>query len=139
MTLSNIDLFLLLLPMISGYAMSIFCGPSKSAGSLVKFRPPAWVFGVVWPILYLLLGFAWIKSKEFSILYFILITLLNSWLIVYGCQKNKKLAIYIILLSILTLFYILVSVNISIKYYLIPLIIWLFFAFLLSLFEYQSK
>ena len=133
------DLFLLLLPLISGYTVSSICGPSKNAGSLVKFRPPAWVFGVVWPILYMLLGYSWVLSKEYSIFYFILISLLNLWMIFYVCKKNKVAGVYIILLSILALVYIFVSVKREIQYYLTPLLIWLLFALFLNTFEVQHK
>jgi len=134
-----IDIILLFLPLIAGYSTSSICGPSKSAGQSVKFSPPAWVFGIVWPILYLLLGFSWVKSKQYSLLFIILNILLNLWLIIYGCKKNKILGIYIILLSLLSLLYIFISVKIQIKYYLAPLFIWLLFALLLNIFEVQYK
>ena len=133
------DLVLLLLPMVSGYAVSLICGPSKNAGKSVKFRPPSWVFGVVWPILYLLLGYSWTQSREYSVYYFLLIVLLNMWLVVYVCRNNKVAGIYIILLSILSLLYIFISVKTTIKYYLAPLLIWLLFALFLNTFEVQSK
>ena len=65
--------------------------------------------------------------------------LLNLWLIIYVCQKNKIGGIYIILLSLLSLVYILISVKKQIKYYLVPLLIWLLFALLLNTFEVQNK
>ncbi len=134
-----IDYILLVLPLISGYTVSSICGPSKTSGQSVKFRPEPWVFGVVWPILYLLLGFAWTQSKQYSLFYIILNILLNLWLIIYVCQKNKIGGIYIILLSLLSLVYILISVKKQIKYYLVPLLIWLLFALLLNTFEVQNK
>ena len=134
-----IDYILLLLPLISGYLVSSICGPSKTSGQSVRFRPAPWVFGVVWPILYLLLGFAWTQSKKYSLLYIILNILLNLWLVVYACQKNKVGGIYIILLSLLCLVYIFINVKKQIKYYLVPLLIWLLFALLLNTFEVENK
>jgi tryptophan-rich sensory protein len=134
-----IDYIVLLLPLISGYSVSSICRPEKSSGQSVKFRPAPWVFGVVWPILYLLLGFAWTQSRQYSLFYIILNILLNLWLIVYVCQKNKIGGIYIILLSLLSLVYILISVKKQIKYYLVPLLVWLLFALLLNTFEVQNK
>lgn len=134
-----IDYILLLLPLISGYLVSSICGPSKTSGQSVRFRPAPWVFGVVWPILYLLLGFAWTQSKKYSLLYIILNILLNLWLVVYACQKNKVGGIYIILLSLLCLVYIFINVKKQIKYYLVPLVIWLLFALLLNTFEVENK
>ena len=46
----------LLYPMIIGYIISYQCKMNKSDGSIAKFRPPPIVFGIVWPILYILIG-----------------------------------------------------------------------------------
>tara|TARA_B100001093_G_scaffold520056_1_gene612332 strand:+ start:2165 stop:2575 length:411 start_codon:yes stop_codon:yes gene_type:complete len=133
------DLLIILAPLLISFSVSSVCSPSKNAGMSVKFRPPAFVFGIVWPILYLLLGVAWVKSKQYSLYYITLICLLNLWLVVYSCYNNKKAGIYIILLSILSLLYILILVNRKIKFYLLPLFIWLLFALLLNTFEVQYK
>ena len=132
------ELLLLFAPMISGYAMSSYCGPSKSAGSSVKFRPPAWVFGVVWPILYFLIGLAWIRSKHLTVSFIALLILLNLWLLVYVCQKNKVGGVYIIFLSLLSTFYIFVGLDRTTKYILAPLLVWLLFAAFLNTFEVQN-
>ena len=121
---SIIDYFYLFLPIISGYMMTMFCKPSKNAGAIVKFRPPAWVFGIVWPILYILLGLAWINSKQLSLFYWILIILLDLWLYIYSCKNNKIGGVFIIFLSILALLYIFINVSQTIKYYLAPLLVW---------------
>lgn len=136
--LTHQELILLFTPMISGYAMSGFCSPSKSAGSLVKFRPPAWVFGVVWPILYLLIGLAWIRSKHLTANFICLLILLNLWLLVYVCQKNKVGGVYIIFLSLLASLYIFVGLDKTTKYLFAPLIVWLLFAAFLNTFEVQN-
>ena len=136
--LTIIDYIYLFLPMLSGYTMAMFCKPSKNAGSIVKFRPPAWVFGIIWPILYILLGVAWINSKQLSLFYFILILFLNLWLYIYACKKNKVGGVYVIFLSILSLLYIFVSVSTKIKYYLAPLLVWLLFAGLMNITEVQK-
>lgn len=132
------DFFLLFAPLISGYTMSAYCGPSKTAGASVKFRPPAWVFGIVWPILYILIGLTWIKSKHLSFRFVILLILLNLWLLVYVCQKNKVGGVYIIFLSLLAALYIFTDLDKSTKYLFIPLLIWLLFAGFLNTFEVQS-
>tara|TARA_B100001121_G_C18557558_1_gene558703 strand:+ start:426 stop:851 length:426 start_codon:yes stop_codon:yes gene_type:complete len=137
--ISYFDLVILLIPLISGYSVSSICGPSNKSGAVVKFRPPSWVFGVVWPILYLLLGFAWIKSKKYTPYFITLIVLLNLWLVVYVCQNNKIGGVYIIFLSILALLYLFASVNKTSKYLLAPLLVWLLFAAFLNTFEVQYK
>ena len=133
------DYIYLFLPLVSGYTVSAFCAPTKSAASNIKFRPPSWIFGIVWPILYILIGLAWINSKEYSLYFFTLIILLNLWLITYVCQKNKIGGIYILLLSLLTTLLIYTSVEKFSKYLISPLFIWLLFATLLNIFEVQMK
>ena len=54
--MNQTDVIIFLIPLITGYFMSAICPMKKGeAGSNVPARPPGWVFGVVWPILYLLL------------------------------------------------------------------------------------
>ena len=95
-----IDIIIFLIPLISGYTMSLICPMKKESGSNIPARPPAWVFGVVWPILYILMGLSWVllrkeKNKTIvDILFFLLIITLNSWLFSYSCLKKKKIALY---------------------------------------------
>lgn len=130
--------FIILLPMILAYITSMFCRPTRNAGSIVKFRPPGWVFTLVWPILYLMIGVAWSRSMEYTPLFILLQILLNGWLITYGCLKNDVYSFYILYLSILSVLHIIVSVKSSNKYLLVPLFVWLNFAALISSHEIQS-
>jgi len=75
-------------PIVLGLGSSaIFIPKNKIPKVRSKWNPPGWVFGVVWPILYLLLGYAsylvWqAKSRKIdSILqkYMIHLTLLLLW------------------------------------------------------------
>lgn len=136
--INNVEDFIyLLLPLIAGYSVSWFCGPNKNSGSTVKFRPPGWIFGIVWPILYLLIGLAWVNSKQQTIYFAILNLFLCLWLIIYGCKKDKIGGIYILFLSLLTSLFIYTNVNKFSKNLIIPLIIWLLFATFLNIFEVQ--
>ena len=88
---------------------------SKS-GTTIKFRPPGYVFGIVWPILYILLGLSWInseykKDKIIDGLYFVLSTLLALWIVVYSCYKSKKGALSIMLLSILAIVFLISTLS----------------------------
>jgi len=130
----------IILPALLGYGSSIFCKVGKESGSIVSFRPPPIVFSIIWPILYILLGLSWFYArKENSILtdifYTLLVLLLCLWIFVYSCKKNKKLAIYVLLISIVFsgLCYT-IGNNIS-KLMIVPLIGWLLFAMLLNIFE----
>ena len=73
------------------------CGSLVSSGKNVPFRPPGWVFGVVWPILYFTTGFAWSSSKK-DYLFSMITALCCLWLYIYSSlccnylqqQKSKK-------------------------------------------------
>ena len=65
--MNNLDYIYLLFPLVSGYLTTFFCPMQKNTGSKVKFRPPAYIFKIVWPILYLLIGLAWVYSKKYYI------------------------------------------------------------------------
>lgn len=131
------DFIYLLLPLISGYITSFFCSPNNNSGSSVKFRPPSWIFGIIWPILYLLIGLAWVNSKQQSLYFILLILFLCLWLLIYSCKNNKKNGIYILFLSLLSSLFIYTNVNNFSKNLISPLIIWLLFASFLNIFEVQ--
>ena len=137
----------LFLPTISGFFVSSLphCRPGEGAGSIVKFRPPGFVFGLVWPVLYLLLGAAWVYTESHTeisravvdICYGTLVFFLTLWIVVYGCLHNKKGGVYVIFLAILAT---IVSRDISLplsRVLLSPLLVWLLFAGLISVFEVQ--
>ena len=135
------DLLRLFYPMIAGFGVSKFCKMEKS-GTNVKFRPPPYVFGIVWPILYILLGLSWINSNSdkninIEIMFFVLSSLLAYWIVLYACQKNKKNAVFIMLAIILNIALLMVQIPKKSQLYLVPLGVWIFFAMLLSTTELQ--
>lgn len=141
--LSGIEYLYFFLPIATGYTASAFCKTTKDSGSNLKFRPPRWVFGVVWPILYLLLGYSWVLAQRdsyFNHVYYSLLTLfLVSWIIVYNCKDNKKGGVYIILASIVaSLLCYTVGTQTS-KLLLAPLIGWLIFALIMNSTEVQLE
>lgn len=130
-------------PMFAGYLVSLKCKMSKS-GTNIKFRPPGYVFGIVWPILYILLGLSWIHSnykqiKIIDALYFILSSLLALWIIVYSCFKSKKGALFIMMLCILSIVFLMILISTKSKLYLAPLSVWLLYALLLSITDIQNS
>ena len=131
------DKLIIFIPIITNYITSIFCSPNSNSGKAVKFRPKPLIFGLVWPILYILLGLAWYYSKSISLLYLLLTTLFCIWLITYSCIGNKKISIYILFLILMNLLYCYTNSTIISKNLLIPLIIWCLFATLLSIFEFN--
>ena len=138
----NVEYLFLILPLLAGYVSTLFCKVGKDAGINVKFRPPSWLFSVVWPILYILLGISWVQSsrinKKYSLLYILLNIILISWVISYSCKKNKKLSVYILLLSIIVCLLCFSVGNITSKLCLSPLLGWLIFAMLMNIEEVQK-
>lgn len=131
----------IIIPSIVGYGTSLICGLNKDSGAVVPIRPPPIVFSIVWPVLYLMLGFSWFYARKnnnvISDLFFsILVFLLSMWIIIYSCKKNKKLSIYILLLSIIIgICAYISSLNFNSKLLITPLIAWLIFATILNVTE----
>ena len=137
------DLLRLFFAMALGYLVSKHCKMGKGSGNNVKFRPPSYLFGIVWPILYILLGLSWINSykKNTTIdrLFFGLSILLAAWIIVYSCMNDKKSAIYILLLILLFIVLLMIMIPQKSKLLLSPLLIWIVFATFLNTTEVQNS
>ena len=133
------DYILFLLPLLVGFGTGMICRTSSAAGATVKFRPPPWVFSVVWTLLYLFIGLSWVYSQTNPIFYGLLILILSLWQVVYSCIGNKKLALAVMFLALnmTAITYTMASSQLS-KVLLIPLFIWLIYALLLSVFEIQG-
>lgn len=135
--------YLIVIPALLGGITSMFCKVSKSSGQNVLIRPPPKVFGIVWPILYLLLGYSWFLESTNSlsfIFYLILNFLLCLWIVYYSCLKNNVLSVYILVLSILfTLLAYTSATNIISKLTILPLLAWLILAYSLNVIEVEKN
>ena len=124
------------LPIILGYFTSAICHDMSYSPDYKDYKPPKELFMIIWPILYILIGIAWYFSRTSiisNILFIILNILLCSWIVIYGCYKSIHLAFYILLLSLLlSILCYTSSTDINAKYCMVPLIVWLSFATLLS-------
>lgn len=145
MNFEIIEFIYLILPALLGYGTQFFCPIKKDAGENVKFKPPAVIFRIVWIILFLMLGISFMLSMKINknkfltlSLYICLILSLVVWLYLYGCKNNKKLASWILILSIgVSLSCFAISEN-KIKILLSPLIAWSIFALLMNTTEVQN-
>ena len=138
------ELLLAAVPAAPGYSLSAACKMPKSDS--IPFRPPAWVFGVVWPILYALLGIAWFRtSVAFGVVsipsasYLATSIMLALWLVVYSCWKQVKNAVFVLLASVLC-----VAFNIALSakpesLMVIPLLVWVSFATLMNATQVPSS
>lgn len=92
----NIHIFI---PLVVGMIMGRIC-PMNSTGSGIprtNSQPPGWVFGIVWPILYILIGLNWNSTKNdrvLNLLHWALVIGLNVWLYVVGCNRNWKQGVW---------------------------------------------
>jgi benzodiazapine receptor len=123
----------LIIPLLFVYIPSIFFNVDN-AGSEVPFRPPGYVFAIVWPILLILIGISWFKRTELSIYYLILCILLGAWVIIYF-YSNLASFIEIILTLLFTIFLICYKFDKISSILLIPLALWLSFASVLNGYE----
>lgn len=125
---------LIALPNLVSIIMLRMSGIGKPACPAAPSQPPGWVFGLVWPILYLLLGIAlYMSRKNVKALasLVVLIAALNSWWLMFAARCRPllafvsiaALAVYVCGLSVLFL---------EIRYLLLPLLAWLSFATYLS-------
>ncbi len=121
---------------LTGLLTNQFCQPLKSTAKNVFLRPPDYVFGIVWPLLYITTGVAWMYGT-YDKLFILLTTLLCLWLILYSCVQSKPLAAADLIVSVLLSIYmcvVLFRANKKISsYLLLPLILWLSFASYLNI------
>jgi len=122
------------------YGTSSICSIGSSAGVSIPARPPSYIFGIVWSVLYFFIVFSWgydLRKKELDKriiwgLYLTLVALLNLWIYLYGCKSNKKYALWSLPFSILTVLF---TVLYCKAYLLLPLLVWLLYALMLNFTE----
>ena len=131
-------------PMVVGFILGrIIDQNMKIQKSVLKVRPPPWVFGVGWFILYIMFGgacvFALDNPEEDGVIdesngnvriwvtYGITLLILYSWTFVFN-MVGPKAALYVILLSLLGTLLCYTLSPITSKLLLCPLFVWLMFA-----------
>lgn len=130
--------------MFIGYLVSLKCKMNNRSGSSVRFRPPSYIFGIVWPILYILIGYSWIKSTNtiledrIDALYISLSLLLGLWIVVYSCYGNKLGSLYVMFIIFLNLLFLMILVPEKSKLLLAPLCVWLLYATFLLIADIQN-
>ena len=107
----------------------------KTQISNLNIQPPNYIFGLVWPIIFILLYFASIDStNENNIKYYLLVFSFMLWPLSYVCFDNKFLGIFAILISLMLA---LMLNNDSI--FVAPVIAWLIYALILNCFEVERN
>jgi tryptophan-rich sensory protein len=121
----------LFIPIISVYVSGMYYPVDDKSGKKVWFRPPGWVFGVVWPILLSLLGYSWFLRPQLARYYAFLTVVLSTWSILFSFNKAYAF-INILIALITTMALILPSYPEKATLLLVPLGLWLSFASLLN-------
>jgi len=138
----------LLICQVAGGIGSVFTAKSVSSWFLTlnkpSFNPPGWIFGPVWTILFLLMGYSlylvWSKSNEpeakKALIFFSLQLVLNiAWSFCFFYLQNPLVAfieIIILWLAILLTIIYFYKVSKVAAYFLIPYIAWVSFAAFLN-------
>jgi tryptophan-rich sensory protein len=121
----------LFIPLIAVNGMAFLYPISKDSGEKLWFRPPPYVFAIVWPILLLLLGYSWYLRPKLVFFYAYLTILLSTWAMLWDYNKFYAfINIISTLISTLILIYYKFSKLSSIL--LVPLLLWLSFASVLN-------
>jgi len=143
---SIISYILLIAPIILGLGSGYFVSRKRIPKVKSYLNPPSWLFGVVWPILYLLLGYSsyliWnsnnvnMSTKKFYLfLYAIQVVLVMAWWPYFVYYPDKFFAtVTLILLAIFALIITVLffPINNAAGYCFIPYVIWLSFASFLT-------
>lgn len=141
--ITPIDILIILIPSILGYSLSALCPVSKSSGKSVPFRPPSYVFAIVWPILFLCLGISMMlafKSNNKLFWLYILTTFsIVSWIVFYSCLKNKIIASFVLILSILLIGTCIFFSGTIQRILMSLLFLWCIFASVLNIYEINLK
>jgi len=123
------------LPLLLGTLTAFFIDPNYySQLKKPDWAPPKWLFGPVWTVLYILMGFSLVmimKDRNALILFWVSLFFNLMWAPVFFGLKDKSLAFkLIIVIDLLVLFQIIyywrISKNASLLN--IPLLLWCLFA-----------
>lgn len=137
------DILLASLPIVSGLSSAYLLTSQKSVCSPSKVQPPAVVFAVVWPVLYILMGISLVLYKKsvgqfrsIPVIAFVLFTtLMQAWWIIFS--RLCTLIIAPVSLAIIAFLFAMLAISFYKRsklagILLVPLVIWLSFATFLS-------
>ena len=95
----------LILPMLLGFGLSAIC-PMRSNELVLPQQPPQYVFKIVWPILYLLVGWVWTRTGRWlslpSVMITLLVSLLSLWIVLFSCCSDPKTAVFCLAIIVAT-------------------------------------
>lgn len=125
--------FLIVAPLVGGSLSAYFSGPIKE--SYKRDFPPSWVFGPVWTVLYLMMGYAsnivFKKTGKVPIIFWLQLALNLIWSPVYFKQRNVNLAktiIYALIVSVIFTYVEFRNIDTFAANLLIPYLAWIVYA-----------
>lgn len=150
----------IVLPIVYGYVMQNFC-PFVDSNVVIKRKEELaksglnMIYDVVWPLLFVLVGFSWYFAKDTSILlkgttktigpstmldsaYVVFTLFLGWWMVVNTCttctesdctsdKRNQMFVLFLTSVVGVVLLYLITSHNRGGLFALIPVVMWLFF------------
>lgn len=127
-------------PALLGYAAAAACPVSgANSGAEIPFRPPALAFGVVWPVLYLLLGvstYLALRRPAALAAHAALIAMLTAWIPLTSCYDRVREGVWLLVASVLACAYaVALDPGRRTALLLLPLTVWLSFATLMAAFQ----
>lgn len=131
MTVWNVHLILILLPLLIVYGSMYWAPLDTTDDADIWFRPPTYVFAIVWPILLLCVGMAWYLSLTYHLGYILLVLLLGFWSFMYTTSKTLGF-VNIVASGLVTLMLCILQIPTASGWLLVPLVLWLGFAGLLN-------
>lgn len=149
MSLVRWALFVIPVVMFLGLLSGAISGSGDDNGwyqSLIKpdAQPPGWLFGVVWPTLYFLMGLAFAmvlhargaRSRPLAIALFIAQFLINlSWSPIFFGQHKVSTAFYVIiamLIAAIATTVVFAQVRKAAAWLMVPYLVWISFASILN-------
>ena len=131
-------------PIVLGLGSSALLIPKNKIPRVrSKWNPPGWVFGVVWPILYLLLGYAsylvWKSSDkrignilEKYIIHLVLLLLWWPYFVYFPNAIFATISLFLLAISAVYIGWNFYKINKTAGYCWVPYTMWLFFATFLT-------
>lgn len=135
----------ILIPLVLGGIVGIITSKSMDYDTLIKppLSPPGFIFGIVWSILYILMGISYgildtkkLVDVKVNKIYYLQLIVNLIWPIIFFVFKQRLLAfIWIILLVVLIIYMIITfyKKNKLSAYLQIPYLLWTLFATYLNL------
>ncbi len=131
--MNTLDYLYILLPALISTFITLLVPMDKEwykSLSKPSFTPPPIVFSIVWPILYLSIGFVLFYNTDVSAkkILFVNLFLNYLWVIVFNYFKDLQMTLVIIILMLMTLMYYFVPDWNNLSIILVPYAVWLTFA-----------